>query len=84
MAEDIQFELDKEKYLQILNGQGLREALTELHKDMWEYEFESFEGPKGYQPPQWERIKKYRDLSRELWDLAEIERRKQINEQERS
>lgn len=78
MAEDIQFELDKEKYLQIFNSQGLRAALTEIHKDMWEYEFDSFEGPKGYRPDQWERIKKYRDLSRDLWDMVEADRKRQL------
>lgn len=81
MAEDIDFELDREKYQGILKNHGLRAALTELHKQMWDMEFESFEGPRGYQPERWERIKKYRALSRELWDLAERERAAQSGAQ---
>ena len=59
---------DKQKYLRILENEGLNAALTTLHKDMWTLEFETFEGQKGYQPQLFEDLKLWRDFSLELWD----------------
>ncbi|MBN23040.1 MAG: hypothetical protein CL678_17275 [Bdellovibrionaceae bacterium] len=58
---------DKKKYEAILKTQGLSAALTELHREMNELEFESFEGAKGYQADLWEDIKVWRNYSVELW-----------------
>ena len=59
---------NREKYLRILESEGINAAVTQLHKDMWTIEFDCFEGPKGYQPGIFEELKKYRALSIELWD----------------
>ena len=64
------FKLDREKYVGILKAQGLSEAITALHRDQNGFEFETFEGPEGYQPPMWEKLKEVHALSRELWALA--------------
>ncbi|MGE0614969.1 MAG: hypothetical protein AB7P04_04960 [Bacteriovoracia bacterium] len=61
--------LDREKYLKIMRAQGYSAAITQLHHDMESMEFEAFEGSKGYQPELYEDIKKFRDFSRELWEL---------------
>ena len=63
------YELNKEKYLNVLNEKGLSEAISLLHHDLKRLEHECFEGKKGYQPEVFETMKKYRDFSRELWDL---------------
>lgn len=62
-------QVDRERYLQIYRDQGLSAAITALHHEMWEIEQECFEGRKGYQPELYEDLKKYRDFSRELWEL---------------
>lgn len=59
---------DRAKYLQITQTDGLNAALTQLHKDMWELEFETFEGAKGYRPELFEELKVWRKFSLELWD----------------
>jgi hypothetical protein len=59
---------DKQKYYRLLESEGVNAALTALHKEMWELEFETFEGNKGYQPQLFETLKKYREFSLELWD----------------
>jgi hypothetical protein len=60
--------LDKEKYYRILKSEGLSAAITQLHRDSNELEFELFEGAKGYQPDLWEYMKEVRRFSVELWN----------------
>ena len=60
--------LDRQKYLKILENEGLNSALTTLHQDMWSLEFECFEGQQGYQPKVFEDLKEWRKFSLELWD----------------
>ena len=64
------FQLDREKYLNILRTQGLAAALTALHRDRDGFEFETFEGQAGYQPESWGHLLEVNQLSRELWDTA--------------
>lgn len=61
--------LDKEKYYRMVKESGVNAALTALHKEMWEIEFDTFEGSKGYQPQLFEDLKQYREFSLELWDI---------------
>ena len=60
--------LNKEKYLRILNSNGLAAALTALHHDKEKFEFETFEGSKGYQRDTWDFLEEVRNFSIELWD----------------
>jgi hypothetical protein len=62
--------LDREKYFQILQTEGLSAAVTTLHRDQSLFEFETFEGRDGYQREKWEFQKEFHELSRELWDRA--------------
>jgi hypothetical protein len=64
------FSFDREKYLQILNTEGISAALTTLHKDTIGWEYQSFEGEKGYQPQMWEKLNEVREFSRQLWEIA--------------
>jgi hypothetical protein len=64
------FYFDREKYIRILKAEGISSALTQLHHDTTEWEHESYEGRKGYQPEMWEALEGVRKFSRELWDLA--------------
>ena len=66
---ELTFTLDREKYFTVLRKDGLSTALTALHRDMEQLEFECFEGQAGYQPEFYERLKEYRDFSRELWRM---------------
>ena len=61
---------DPEKYRQLQKTQGTSAALTALQQDIQVWEFETFEGPKGYQPKIWEEIETARELSRKLWTEA--------------
>lgn len=61
---------DRQKYLHILQDQGLPAALTALHHDLREWEFQAFEGDKGWQPDMWRDLEDVRSFSRELWDLG--------------
>lgn len=62
---------DREKYLRMVQSQGVDAALTQLHKDTVEWEVESFEGPKGWNPEQWQVLQdEVRSFSRELWEMA--------------
>jgi hypothetical protein len=61
---------DKEKYMRILQSEGVSAALTALHHDTIGWEYEAFEGEKGYQPEMWKDIQQVRDFSRELWEIA--------------
>lgn len=62
--------IDKAKYIDILNVQGVNAALTALHKDTIDWEIESFEGQAGWQPALWEKLEEVRVFSRELWDMG--------------
>jgi hypothetical protein len=62
-------EFSREKYLQIAKAQGIAAALTQLQKDTIEWEYETFEGEKGYQPKEWQALLAVRDFARELWDM---------------
>jgi len=61
------FHLDREKYLAIIESDGLSTALTQLHLDTERLEHETFEGREGWQPELFEYLKKVREFSRELW-----------------
>ena len=61
--------IDKEKYYAILKAEGLSAALTALHRDTWDLEFETFEGQQGWRPELFEYSKEIREFSRELWDI---------------
>lgn len=64
------FKLDRDKYHQIARSEGLNAALTRLYRDNERWEWDTFEGEKGYQPQQWEALREVRALARELWDTA--------------
>ena len=61
--------LNKEKYLQIADIQGVGAAVTALHKEIEYWEHQTFEGKEGYRPDYWLELEKFRDFSRALWDL---------------
>ena len=61
---------ERQKYLQILETQGVNAALTALHRDTERLEYDSFEGEQGYQPQKFEDINSVRDFARELWERA--------------
>ena len=61
------FKFDREKYLTLYKTQGISVALNTLHTDTIEWEYESFEGEKGYQPKMWSALEEVRKFSRELW-----------------
>ena len=60
---------DRDKYIQILNSDGLEAAVTALHHEMETIEFDMFEGPGGYRPEQLQMLQEMRKFSRELWDI---------------
>ncbi len=64
------FHLDREKYITLMQAEGINVALTRLHQDLNEWEFLTFEGEDGYSPELWEELKQVRDFSRELWELS--------------
>jgi hypothetical protein len=64
------FHFDKEKYLLILNSEGASAALTNLQSDIIQWEYEAFEGEKGYQPEMWQELETARSFAREIWDIA--------------
>jgi len=57
------------KYLKLFKKEGLPAALTTLHSDMQELEEECFDDLEGYNQEKWDRLKEYRNISLELWDL---------------
>lgn len=65
---DSMFKLDKEKYLTLLRTQGVNAAITQLHRDTERWEYNTFEGEKGWSPDDWEALKEVRVFSRQLWD----------------
>lgn len=64
------FKIDREKYFSIMREKGIEAALTQLHLDKETWEFETFEGRKGYQREMWDALASVREFSRELWDLS--------------
>jgi hypothetical protein len=62
--------IDRKKYIDIMNRESVNAALTELHKDVRNWELEAFEGQKGWQPQMWDELAKVRSFSRELWEMA--------------
>jgi hypothetical protein len=61
---------DKERYLRIARSEGINAALTALQTDMIRWEYEAFEGEKGYQPEILGDLDEVRLFSRQLWDQA--------------
>lgn len=61
-------QIDKEKYFAIVRSQGLSAAISALHRDYGQLEYQSFEGDKGYQPQMWRDLDELREFSRELWN----------------
>ena len=61
---------DKEKYIKIMRTEGVTQALTALHHDTNQWEYQSFEGQNGYQPEMNQALNQVREFSRELWQLA--------------
>ncbi len=64
------FNFDREKYIAIAKSAGVSVALTRLHEDVAEWEYQAFEGESGYQPKMWRELENVRTFSRELWDLS--------------
>ncbi len=64
------FHFQKEKYVQLMNSEGAPAALTQLQKDIIQWEYEAFEGPKGYQPEMWRELESARTFARDLWNQA--------------
>lgn len=62
--------IDKEKYRQIARNEGVNAALTRLYRDTERWEWDTFEGEKGYQPEQWEEVNDVRAFARELWNIS--------------
>ncbi len=60
---------DRQKYLSLAKSEGVHTALTQLHQEMNEIEYESFEGSAGYQPELYDSLAAFRKLSAEIWDL---------------
>ena len=60
---------ERQKYLDLLQSEGLSQALTVLHRDIKQLEFDSFEGTEGWKPELFEKLKAIRSFSRELWNI---------------
>jgi hypothetical protein len=60
---------DRETYLQIAKTQSISAALTQLQKDTIDWEYQAFEGEKGYDPQAWQVLLGVRKFARELWDM---------------
>ncbi len=61
---------DKDKYIRIMRSEGINAALTALHRDTTGWEYDAFEGDKGWQPDMWREIEDVRVFSRDLWEMA--------------
>lgn len=61
---------NKDKYVRLLKSSGIDVTLTILHQDLRNWEYEAFEGEKGYQPEMIEELNEVREFSRELWQIA--------------
>ncbi len=64
------FQFDREKYIHLMKSKGITAALTQLHTDTIRWEYEAFEGEKGYQPDMWNALQEVRNFSRELWEIS--------------
>ena len=62
--------LDRAKYIEVLNSEGLSAALTALHRDSERMEFETFEGRDGFNPTLYAYLEDVRTFSRELWRVS--------------
>lgn len=60
---------DHEHYLTIAKNKSYREAIHQLHQDLWKLEQKCFDGDDGYQPELWKKLNEMRLFSRDLWDL---------------
>jgi hypothetical protein len=65
-----EMKLDRAKYIEIVNSEGLSAALTALHRDSERMEFETFEGRDGFNPQLFEYLEEVRAFSRELWRVS--------------
>jgi hypothetical protein len=65
-----EMKLDRAKYIEIVNSEGLSAALTALHRDSERIEFETFEGRDGFSPQLFEYLEEVRAFSRELWRVS--------------
>jgi len=63
-------QLNRQKYLDIVQTQGISAALTTLHRDMAIVEYQAFEGNRKTEPELLEQLNSMRDFSREIWDIA--------------
>ncbi len=59
---------DFEVYKKIYHTEGLKVALTLLHKEIARLEYIAFEGPEGYSPEILKQLQKARAFSQSLWD----------------
>lgn len=64
------FVFSRDKYIQVLESQGLHAAITALHDDLRELEQECFETPEGYNAALYDTMRLMRSFSTELWDLG--------------
>lgn len=60
---------NREKYLGIARTESLSKAVTTLHQDIWEVEYQCFENENGYNAAVWKTLTEMRLFSREMWDL---------------
>lgn len=65
-----EMKLDRVKYIEIVNTEGLSSALTALHRDSERMEFETFEGRDGYKADLYAYLDEVRTFSRELWRVS--------------
>ncbi len=61
--------LNRQKYLDIVQTQGIPAALTALHRDMAVVEYQAFEGNRKAEPEMLAQLNEMRDFSREIWEL---------------
>ena len=71
-----QFKFNREFYLQIAQSEGISTALTRLQTDAMKWEYQTFEGPGGFQPKSWDALAEVREFARELWNM-DLERENQ-------
>jgi hypothetical protein len=60
---------NREFYLSIAQSEGIPAALTRLQSDAMKWEYQTFEGPEGYQPKAWDALNEVREFARELWEM---------------
>lgn len=70
MAQTSGSSIDKQKYLRIAQSEGVNAAITALHLETAQIEYQTFEGQEGWQPEAWKQLEEVRNFSRELWQLA--------------